>query len=103
MVWLAPKHNYDSAIYNMDTRLEGETSSAEQRDEALIPLFTMIWSVHMSLFRPFFNLDNKAALQAKLYKNIEHETANSIIAATHCPNLSIHDIITSVNWLPMHF
>ena len=94
MVWLAPKHNYDSAIYNMDTRLEGETSSAEQRDEALIPLFTMIWSVHMSLFRPFFNLDNKAAL---------FETANSIIAATHCPNLSIHDIITSVNWLPMHF
>ena len=46
-------------------------------------------------------LDDKAAFQDKLYENIEPNTSNAIIAATHRPNRAMHDIITSFNSLPI--
>ena len=54
----------------------------------------------MILARQFSNPDNEMAFQAKLYKNIDPNTAKVVIAATHRPNSSMHKISTSVNSLP---
>ena len=57
----------------------------------------------MSLSRQISNLDDKSEFHSNLYKNIEPETAKTIIAATHCPNHAMPDIITAVNRPPMNF
>ena len=49
------------------------------------------------------NPEDKAKFQAGIYDNIYPETTNSIIAAAHRPNLAMHEIITSVNRLPIHY
>ena len=63
----------------------------------------MIWAFQRILAIQFSNPDNKAAFHAKLYKNIKPETATSIIAATHCPNFSMHEISTLFNSLSIYF
>ena len=76
---------------------------AEERDEVLSQLSNMVWSFQSSPSVQSSNLDNKAESQAKLYENIDPETDKAIITTTHRPNCVMHDIITLVNLLPVHF
>ena len=61
----------------------------------------MVWAFQRSLARQFSNPGDKAAFQAELYKNIDPETAKTIIEATCRPNGAMRDNITSVNCLPI--
>ena len=62
----------------------------------------MVWAFQRSLSIKFSNLDDKVVFQAELYENIDPETANAIIAATHFPNCSMQETSTMVNFLPIH-
>ena len=68
--------------------------SAEDIDEELSRLTKMVWDFQRSLSRQFSNLNDEAAFQAELYENIDPETAYAIIAATHIPNSSMHEVRT---------
>ena len=48
-------------------------------------------------------MDDKAAFQAKLYEKIEPKIAKVIMAVTHHPNRSMHDISTLANRIPFIF
>ena len=63
----------------------------------------MVCAFQRSLSGKLFDPDDEAAFRAKIYKNIDPETAKTIIAATNCPNCAMNDIITSINCLPIHF
>ena len=76
---------------------------SEEIDEAFSWLVKMVWAFQRILAIQFSNPDNKAAFHAKLYKNIKPETATPIIAATHCPNFSMHEISTLFNSLSIYF
>ena len=65
---------------------------AEDIDEALSVLANMVWVFQRILSGQFSNLDDEAAFQAELYKNIYPETARDIIAATHRHNRVIRNI-----------
>ena len=73
--------------------------STGDRDEALIRLDKMVWAFHSSLSGKFSNPENEVAFQAEPYKNIDPEDAESIIAATCCPNHAMHKISNLVNIL----
>ena len=77
--------------------------SAEEKDEALSILAKIVWAFHRSLAVKVFNPDDKAEIQAKLYKKMDPETVNDIIAETHCLNSSMHTISTLVNRMPKYF
>ena len=62
----------------------------------------MVWDFHRSLYGQLSKLEEEAAFQDNLYKNIEPKTAKAIIAATHHLNNAIHKIITLVNHMPMN-
>ena len=102
-VWSAPKQEYDYAIGNMVPCWVGETASAEEIDEALSQLANMLWDFQRRLAGKWSNPDNNAAFQAKLYKNIDPDTAKAIIEGTHHPNRAMHKIITSANCLLINF
>ena len=57
----------------------------------------------MSLYGKWSNTYNKAAFQAKLYKNIDPDNAKITIAANDNTNCAMHKIITSVSYLPIYF
>ena len=63
----------------------------------------MVWAFQRSLARQLSNLDDEAAFQVDLYKNIEPGTSKTIIAETYSPIWAIHKIRTSVNRLLIHF
>ena len=102
-VWLAPKQEYDDDIANMDPRWVGDTVSTEYRDEALSQLVKILWAFQRSLSRQLSNPEDKAAFQAKLYKNIYPETAKVVIAAYHHLDRAMRKISNLVNRLPIHF
>ena len=102
-VWLAPKQEYNGDISSIDPQLAGNTVSTKERDAVLSRLAKIIWDFQSSLYGKLSNLDNKAAFQANIYKNIDPETAKAIIAETHCPNDAMQDISTLVNRLPIIF
>ena len=87
----------------MDPRWAWKTVISKERDEAFSQYAKMFWSFQRSLSGKFSNPDNEAAFLAELYKNIDPNTSKAIIAATHCTNQAMEDIITSVNCLNMHF
>ena len=93
-VWSAPKQEYNDAIANMELRREGLTMRNQDRDEALSLFTKMVWAFQMIVARQLSNLGDEAAFQAKLYKNIDPETVNKTIAATHRPNCAMHNIRT---------
>ena len=103
MVWSAPKQEYNYTIANMDPQWAGETVSTEERDEVLSLLVRMVWAFKSILARHFSNPDDKAAVQAEIYENINPKTAKAIIAATHRPNCAMYKITKFVNRLPTHF
>ena len=102
-VWLAHKQEYDDFIANMEFRWAGETASAEERYEALSWLAKMVRAFQGILSGQFSNPYDKTAFKAKLYKNIDPETAKDIIVATHCPNCAMHKIITQANSMCIFF
>ena len=102
-VWSTPKQERNDGIANMEPRLTGETVSAEERDGVLIRLVKMVWAFQRSLAGQLSNMDNNAELQAKLYKNINPETAKVMSAEIHCPNCAMHEIRTSFNHMTIHF
>ena len=77
---------------NMELRWKWKTVIAEDIDEALSVLANMVWVFQRILSGQFSNLDDEAAFQAELYKNIYPETARGIIAATHRHNRVIRNI-----------
>ena len=66
-------------------------------------LANIVWAFKRSLSGQFSKPDDEATFQSELYKNIEPETANENIAATHCTNRAMYKIITLVNHLSIHF
>ena len=99
-VWSTPKQEYNGTISNMGPRWSRDTVSAENMDEALIILSKVVCAFYMILAEQLSNLGEEAEFQAKLYKNIDLDTAKAIIAATHRPNCEMHKITTLVNRLP---
>ena len=77
--------------------------SGEERYEVLSKIFKMAWAFQARLAIKLSNLDNRAAFQAEIYKNIDIETAKAVISATHCTNHAIHKISTLVNHLLIIF
>ena len=81
----------------------GEIFISEEIDEVFSRLSNMLWAFQRILAGKLSNWDDEAELQSKIYKNIFPETSKAVIVATHCPNHAMHNIITSVNRLPVHF
>ena len=102
-VWSVPKQEYNNVISNMDQRCDGEIASNEYIYKPLILFSKMVWTFQRRLSRQFYNRDYEAEFQAELYKNIDPDTSKAIIAVTRHPYHAVHKIITSVNFLPIHF
>ena len=77
--------------------------SGEERYEVLSKIFKMAWAFQARLAIKLSNLDNRAAFQAEIYKNIKPDTAKAIIAETCRPNHAMHNISALLNCLPIHF
>ena len=63
----------------------------------------MVWVFQRSLSEQLPNPNDETEFQSDLYKNIDPETAKSIIAETHCPNSTMHNISTLLNRIPVYF
>ena len=87
----------------MDPQWAGETFRSEERDEVFSRLANMVWAFQRILAGKLSNWDDEADFQSKIYKSIVPENSKVVIAATHRPNHAMHNIITSVNRLPVHF
>ena len=66
-------------------------------------LAKMVWDFHMILVGQLSNPDDEAVFQDDLYKIIDPKTTKAIVAATHHPYSNMHEIVTSVDCLTIHF
>ena len=57
----------------------------------------------MILVGQLSNPDDEAVFQDDLYKIIDPKTTKAIVAATHHPYSNMHEIVTSVDCLTIHF